>query len=168
MPAPTAAIEPNRWARAGRALGACVLAVLGSLGIAGRADACVCVLTQVSVDTPAGRVFTEWQGTVEPMPGATVVLRKKDSVVAETTTDDDGSFHFPGVKPGRYTLDAQRTGFHKAGVDLRIRKPRRAQPRAVSVLLEVLPECSCGIACAASVPEGGLVSGQCLLRKPGE
>src|SRR5713226_8312907 len=46
------------------------------------------------------------------MPGVTVTLTNLDTGVALTTkTDGSGSYEFPFIKPGRYTLKAELPGF---------------------------------------------------------
>src|SRR5213592_1149140 len=49
------------------------------------------------------------------LPGAKVTLANLDTgIIVTKTTDAEGNYDFPGVRIGRYTVSAERTGFSKA------------------------------------------------------
>jgi hypothetical protein len=57
----------------------------------------------------AGTV-SDAQGAV--LPGVTIVLRNQETGVGRTTvTEADGTFRFPALNPGRFTLTAELSGF---------------------------------------------------------
>ncbi|HEY3834955.1 MAG TPA: TonB-dependent receptor, partial [Bryobacteraceae bacterium] len=43
-----------------------------------------------------------------------VLLNQETGIAAKTTSDDNGNYDFPQVKPGAYTVSAEATGFSKA------------------------------------------------------
>src|SRR5688572_22276619 len=46
------------------------------------------------------------------LPGVTMTLRNQATGVARTTvTESDGTFRFPALNPGRYTVTAELSGF---------------------------------------------------------
>ncbi len=46
------------------------------------------------------------------LPGVTVTLRNQETGVARTTvTETDGTYRFPALNPGRYTVSAELVGF---------------------------------------------------------
>jgi outer membrane receptor protein involved in Fe transport len=47
----------------------------------------------------------------EPLPFASVVLKKGGSQIAGVTTDFDGKFSFPALTPGKYDLEATYVGY---------------------------------------------------------
>ena len=139
-------------------LAACLVA------LAGRADACSCVQPTVSANEPAGRVFVLGERSKpEPLPGATVRLLRphRQEIVAETTTEDDGTFHLGAVRPGSYDLRVSLTGFMTTNAPLRLRKRGRDLPRGIAVGVVVFDECSCMPVCATS-PEKGEITPRCL------
>ena len=82
---------------------ATVLFMLAFLGISTAAAA------QGGTGGITGRV-SDAQGGV--LPGVTVTLRNQESGVARTTvTEADGTFRFPALNPGRFTLTAELSGF---------------------------------------------------------
>src|SRR5262245_2331554 len=78
----------------------------------------VCALTAAASARPAaqggtaqiaGSVHDEQSGV---LPGVSVTLRNQDSGVGRTVTSEgDGSFRFPALAPGHYTLHAELSGF---------------------------------------------------------
>jgi Carboxypeptidase regulatory-like domain len=141
------------------ALAACLVA------LADRADACICARNPVAVNEPAGRVFfLDGRSKPEPLPGATVELKARGTqeIVAETTTEADGTFHLGGVRAGTYDLRVSLSGFPNAWVELRLRKRGRDLPRGVAVGVEFWDDCPCAPACATS-PENGAITPRCLL-----
>lgn len=62
---------------------------------------------------PAGRIegfVRDAQGAV--LPGVTMTLRNQDTGVTRTiVTEADGRYAFPALAPGRYSVQAQLTGF---------------------------------------------------------
>lgn len=60
-----------------------------------------------------GSIATDQDGTVDCAAGATVVLRRGEQTIAETTTDAFGDFRFDGLEPGSfgYAVDVQLKGF---------------------------------------------------------
>jgi hypothetical protein len=70
------------------------------------------------------------KGTVDPLGGATVELRldlENSSVLASTTTEDDGRFFFGNVAPGRYRLTAARRGYTRAPLAITLASGQPAQ-----------------------------------------
>lgn len=52
------------------------------------------------------------RGSADPLSKATVELRSADGAVLDTmTTEDDGLFAFPTVRPGNYRIAARRAGY---------------------------------------------------------
>jgi hypothetical protein len=52
---------------------------------------------------------------------AVALLNQDTGITARTTTDDNGDYDFPQVKPGRYTVTAEASGFSKAvAADVRV------------------------------------------------
>jgi hypothetical protein len=77
-----------------------VMLVLSLFAVAG---------AQESRGTIAGNV-TDPNGA--SLPGATVTIRNVDTNVASTaTTNEEGSYSFPPLNPGKYTLTVNATGF---------------------------------------------------------
>lgn len=75
------------------------------------------LLLSVAAATPAAaqtiRGTVVEQGTGEPVLGAFVVLIDQDGVERDgAMTDPDGSFVVTATRPGRYTLRADRIGYH--------------------------------------------------------
>jgi hypothetical protein len=58
------------------------------------------------------------------LPGATVEIKNEETnITATTVTNDDGSFTFPLVQPGKYTVIVRQTGFKTAsrtGTEVRV------------------------------------------------
>src|SRR5687768_16951062 len=58
------------------------------------------------------------------LPGATVELKNVETNVATTTTtNEEGSYSFPLVQPGRYTLTVTSQGFttsQREGIEVRV------------------------------------------------
>lgn len=62
--------------------------------------------------TISGRILETSAGL--PVSGASVELRQGVNVIAKTTTSVDGSFSFPGVAPGTYTINVTAVGYQSA------------------------------------------------------
>lgn len=83
----------------------------------------------------AGTVVDD--GTGEPIEGATVRLADPSGSARETITGPDGTFAFPRVAPGEYTLAVRRLGYEVLSAPLEIgprAPPRldvRLQPQAI-------------------------------------
>lgn len=82
-----------------------------------------CVCTPLLAQFETGEVL----GTIRDpnnlaVSKAAVSLRNQDTAIeVKTTTDDSGNYDFPQVKPGRYTVSAESTGFSKAiASDIRV------------------------------------------------
>src|SRR5882672_12852665 len=62
------------------------------------------------------------------LPGATVVIKNTDTNVTSTgTTNDEGSYTFPLLQPGRYSLTVTATGFATAtreGIQISVSEKR--------------------------------------------
>ncbi len=70
------------------------------------------------------------------VPGANVVaLHKATGVSQETTTNSDGSFSFPGMNPGNYTVTVSLTGFRTVVINDVV--VTSGSPAAVRATLEV-------------------------------
>ena len=89
-------------------------------------------------DAPAPATATVWSGvlrgqavdaaTGRGVPRAKIELRGgRPSGDAGETTDDDGMFEFRGLPPGRYSLDATKTGYNVARAP-EFRLGRRVEP----------------------------------------
>ncbi len=75
----------------------------------------------VSIASVSGRVVDQQEAVVS---GAHVKLTSVDTgVVHDTTTNDDGIYHFPSVQIGAYTLESSASGFRtyvQTGIVLRV------------------------------------------------
>lgn len=56
------------------------------------------------------------QEAQQPLPGATVLLIKADSVIGGAYSDDDGRFKITGVQTGRYNLQIAYIGYESATI----------------------------------------------------
>lgn len=150
--------------RASFAAASLILSV--AIGVADRSDASSCIRLPVSVNEPAGRVFfVEERPGPTPVPGAAVELLRRGTadVVADTTTESDGTFRLAAVRPGTYDLRVSLRGFATSIVYLKVRKRGRELPRGVIVGMEIAPVYACSPACASS-PENGTLTSRCLER----
>jgi iron complex outermembrane receptor protein/vitamin B12 transporter len=106
-------------------------------------------------DSSIRGVITDPVGAV--VPGATVELLQGNKRAASTTSDRQGSYQFPAVAPGRYTVRAQASGFAPqksdviyvggvgaATVDLSLRIGAVAQQIVVSATGTKTPESQTG------------------------
>jgi hypothetical protein len=77
----------------------------------------VLCLTGISISAPAQSTFGGIVGVVHDttqavVPGALVTIRRlEDNSVRSATSDQNGSFEFLNLKPGKYSLSAQAAGF---------------------------------------------------------
>lgn len=107
----------------------------------GTAEATICIqLPAVSVKEVTGLVIIDHsrgEKAEEPLPGTLVYLIKVTprgrANVAEATTDKNGRFRIPGIRPGLYTIGWQRDGFVQTERLLRVR--RFALRRRVTLVL---------------------------------
>jgi hypothetical protein len=80
--------------------------------------ACMFAMSPVLAQAPAGpttlngRILETSAGL--PVVGADVELRQGSNVVAKTTTKADGSFSFPGLGAGTYTIEITASGYQSA------------------------------------------------------
>jgi hypothetical protein len=68
----------------------------------------VCVFAQQALGTLRGQVVDEFGGLII---GATVTVADAHGVVKTSTTNDDGSYVFPSLSPGIYTVRVTAQGF---------------------------------------------------------
>jgi hypothetical protein len=99
----------------------CVVTLLGCSG--------------VSKPTPGifGKVISK--GTRQPIANATVKVLSGDVEVASVTTNKEGSFAFPNLPPGSYTLVVSAEGFWESRVRVTLGTNQR-----LSVTVELYSE----------------------------
>src|SRR5437773_12558414 len=91
-----------RWGRSTAALALALIAVIcaSSRGLA-----------QSTLGTIRGTVFDPQHQIV---PGATIVVADEATTLSrETTSDANGNFEVPDLRPGTYTIEASLAGFKK-------------------------------------------------------
>jgi len=94
----------------------------------------ILVRAQVQTTTAIGGIVTDPSGAV--VPGASVVLKNQNlGVTYKTATDSRGSYSFPSLLPGTYTVTVAASGFKTAVVT--DRSVAAAQPAHVDVTLSV-------------------------------
>ena len=89
--------------------------------------AMICALLVVGIDATAHAqsTFSSIVGVVRDatqavVPGASVKIQSlDDNSVRSTTSDENGSFDFVNLKPGRYTLSARAEGLPNSKWDRR-------------------------------------------------
>ncbi|MDQ1390320.1 MAG: hypothetical protein QOF56_3774 [Acidobacteriaceae bacterium] len=92
---------------------------------------------QPSSDQPASHVIT---GRLLDSSGAAIakaqgfLLTSNNQPVAQTTTDNSGSFRFDHIAPGNYTLDFQAEGFRETRVSVNLTSKR---PVALRVTMQI-------------------------------
>jgi hypothetical protein len=99
----------------------CVVTLLGCSG--------------VSKPTPGifGKVISK--GTRQPIANATVKVFSGDVEIASVTTNKEGSFAFPNLPPGSYTLVVSAEGFWESRVGVTLGTNQR-----LSVTVELYSE----------------------------
>jgi tetratricopeptide (TPR) repeat protein len=125
-----------------------------SVLVARTAEGCICTVPEVRVGVLAGAVFlfAGEPGIFEPAAGAKIVVHDaKQREVPATTTDESGSFAFPTLKPGQYTLDVSLEGAAPTSVSIRV---GRKEPKGVAIRLDLARECLCGNACGTDLVDG--------------
>jgi hypothetical protein len=99
------------------AVAAAVLAL-----VAQGAEATICISEMITLRRIQGIVAYQLEdGAAEVLPGAVVKL-SSGKYEAETTTDEDGYFHFETVRPGNYEIRAGLEGFVTAYGTVRVRR----------------------------------------------
>jgi hypothetical protein len=121
---------------------------------AGPADAILSQGQSIAPTTaPAARAIT---GTLLDPSGAAIakaqvsLLTSDDKPLAETTTDNSGSFRFEQIAPGKYALALHAEGFRDARVNVNL-TAGRFSPIRVTMQIAVLSE-SVTVATGDSVP----------------
>lgn len=66
-----------------------------------------------------GSITGKLMGDIQPVSGAEVVLMDKDKIVDKTLTDEDGSYSFLYVRPGKYDVRATKTG-HRTTIIIKV------------------------------------------------
>jgi hypothetical protein len=101
--------------------------------------ACTLAASPVLAQAPAGsttisgRILETSAGL--PVAGASVELRQGVNVVAKTTTKADGSFSFPGLAPGTYTIAITAAGYQAAVIPALPVEPGQASVQVQTALI---------------------------------
>src|SRR5437667_319427 len=75
---------------------------------------CLCAVPASSQTTSASLSGTVKHPSEAAVPGATVrAIDTRTSLSVETITTSEGTFAFPSLQPGNYTVEAEMTGFKK-------------------------------------------------------
>jgi tetratricopeptide (TPR) repeat protein len=112
----------------------------------------VCLLTAFGQQRPAPVI----RGTVHdaagtPVSGASVRLEHNGAPPAETTTSPDGTFSFPAIQPGSYTVTAEKSGHHSHPLTV-----NAAQPEGEHLLLTIKDSDSTKNSSAPPAQSGGM------------
>ncbi|MCD6010584.1 MAG: Carboxypeptidase regulatory-like domain [Flavipsychrobacter sp.] len=62
-------------------------------------------------DDAVGTVSGKLMGNLQPVAGAEVVILQKDKLFDQTTTDENGNYRFPYLRPGYYDVRATMPGY---------------------------------------------------------
>ncbi len=75
---------------------------------------CLCAVPASSQTTSASLSGTVHDPSGAAVPGATVrAIDTRTNLSVETITTSEGTFAFPSLQPGNYTVEAEMTGFKK-------------------------------------------------------
>lgn len=87
----------------------------------------ICVADTLSVTAVAGKVVAKLNKGETPLDEAVVILKKGDNagpVIAKQSINQDGSFSFNKVRPGKYQLKVTATGLLDFYLDLQVRRSK--------------------------------------------